>query len=159
MFKNLKYKRVSLFLFFIFINFGCLGIGTLLMNNGPQTEWYLSLNKAPWTPPGWFFGFAWSSIMLCFSIYLVKFFEQFPNKKKMLLYTIQVVLNVIWNYIFFNLQEIAFGLAIILLLTILIFYFFFTFKSELKKTSYLLAPYMIWLCVASSLNFYILIYN
>ena len=40
------------------------------MANGPQTEWYLNLNKAHWTPPGWVFGAAWTTIMICFSIYL-----------------------------------------------------------------------------------------
>lgn len=92
-------KSAKLLIIFLLINFGGLALGTLLMNNGPQSEWYLNLNKAPWTPPGWVFGFAWTTIMICFSIYLVKFFET-SNQKKIVLYTIQVILNVSWNYIF-----------------------------------------------------------
>ena len=129
------------------------------MNNGPQTDWYLFLNKAPWTPPGWFFGFAWSTIMLCFSIYLVPFLNENQTREKYIFYVIQIVLNVIWNYVFFNLQNILLGLVVIISLTFLIFYFFFCFKKELKNYSYLLTPYMLWLCVATSLNLYILIYN
>ena len=32
------------------LNFGALGLGTILMDNGPETLWYTSLNQAPWTP-------------------------------------------------------------------------------------------------------------
>ena len=42
--KNNKFFRGLLFLVF---NFLALGIGVILMKNGPQTEWYLQLNKAP----------------------------------------------------------------------------------------------------------------
>jgi len=63
-------KKVLLLAFFLVLNFGALGIGVLLMNNGPQDAWYAALNKAPWTPPGWFFGVAWNTIMICFSIYM-----------------------------------------------------------------------------------------
>ena len=63
------------FIFFLFINFGSLALGSWLMNNGPQSEWYIQLNKAPWTPAGWVFGVAWTTIMICFSLYLAKLFE------------------------------------------------------------------------------------
>ena len=144
---------------FLFINFGVLAIGSWLMNNGPMTDWYLSLSKAPWTPPGWVFGAAWTSIMICFSIYLLYFFTKKYTRKKLLLFIIQVLLNVSWNYIFFNQQQVLFALIIITLLTALIFYLFLSYLKEQKKVSYLLLPYMIWLCIATSLNLYILIHN
>ncbi len=152
-------KKAALFSLFFAINFGGLAIGMWLMNNGPQSNWYLDLNKAPWTPPSWVFGTAWSTIMICFAIYLVSFFTKNYSKKKLVLYSIQVVLNVSWNYVFFNQHWITGGLIILILLTSLIFYFFFTFYKKQKQTSYFLLPYMIWLCVATSLNLYILIYN
>jgi benzodiazapine receptor len=144
---------------FLFINFGGLAIGSWLMNSGPMTDWYLNLSKAPWTPPGWVFGAAWTSIMICFSIYLLYFFTKKYTRKKLLLFIIQVLLNVSWNYIFFNQQQVLFALIIITLLTALIFYLFLSYLKEQKKVSYLLLPYMIWLCIATSLNLYILIHN
>jgi tryptophan-rich sensory protein len=124
-----------------------------------MTDWYLNLSKAPWTPPGWVFGAAWTSIMICFSIYLLYFFTKKYTRKKLLLFIIQVLLNVSWNYIFFNQQKVLFALIIITLLTALIFYLFLSYLKEQKKVSYLLLPYMIWLCIATSLNLYILIHN
>ena len=124
-----------------------------------MSEWYMSLNQAPWTPPGWVFGAAWTTIMICFSIYLVGFFLEKYNSKKLVLYTIQVLLNVSWNYIFFNQHQVTFALVVILSLTAVMFYFFFTYKKEQKKKSYLLLPYILWLCIANSLNLYIFIHN
>jgi tryptophan-rich sensory protein len=153
-------KTLKLLFLFLFINFGGLAVGSWLMDNGPLTDWYMNLNQAPWTPPGWVFGVAWTTIMICFSIYLTYLFKDHNSKSLRLLYLFQVFLNVIWNYLFFNQHLVALGLLTIILLTLVIFYFFFKYRMDsMKKLKYLLLPYMIWLCIASSLNAYILFYN
>ncbi|TVZ60020.1 TspO/MBR related protein [Flavobacteriaceae bacterium MAR_2010_105] len=153
-------KTVKLLVVFLFINFGGLALGSWLMNNGPLSEWYLNLNKAPWTPPGWIFGVAWTTIMVCFSIYLAFLFKDYNSRSLRVVYSIQVFLNVIWNYLFFNLHLVVFGLLVIGLLTLIIFYLFFKYRMDsMKKLKYLLLPYMVWLCIATSLNAYIAIYN
>jgi len=152
-------NKTKYLILFLFINFGGLALGSWLMNNGPNTDWYLNLTKAPWTPSGWVFGAAWTSIMICFSIYLIFLFTKNYNQKKLFLFGIQFILNVSWNYLFFNKHEIFISLISITLLTALIFFLFFHYYKALKKISYLLLPYMIWLCIATSLNLYILIHN
>lgn len=144
---------------FLLINFGGLALGSWLMNNGPMTKWYINLNKAPWTPPGWVFGAAWTLIMVCFSIYLAHLFTNSPSAKIKRAFIIQVFLNIIWNYIFFNKHFITLGFICINLLATVVFYFFFSFKTRPKKIKLLLLPYMIWLLIASSLNGYILFNN
>ena len=146
-------------LLFLVVNFGALYIGSLLMNNGPQTQWYSNLNQAPWTPPGWVFGFAWSTIMLCFSIFMAYLVDTLGFNKIAMIFGIQFVLNVIWNYIFFNLHNTEFGLVIIVLLTLVVFYFLYNYKSVLKLKSLLILPYFLWLLVATSLNLYIVLKN
>jgi len=152
-------KQAKLTLLFLFINFGSLAIGSWLMNGGSMSDWYINLNKAPWTPPSWVFGAAWTIIMICFSIYLGKSFAIDNNQKLRIIFLIQVILNVSWNYIFFNQHQILVALICILLLTSLIFFYFFKLSKKLKTYKFLLLPYMIWLCIATSLNLYILIYN
>jgi len=152
-------KLFKHFLFFLIINFGGLYIGNLLMNNGPQTSWYINLNKAPWTPPGWVFGAAWTLIMICFSIYLAHLFIKVDSTKLKLAFALQVVLNVSWNYVFFNQHLVTFGLVIISALTIVLFTFFFSNFKSIKTKSYLILPYMIWLLIATSLNAFILFNN
>ena len=147
---------IYLFLFLI-INFGSLALGTILMNNGPQTEWYINLNKAPWTPPGWVFGVTWSFIMACFAFYLANLFNKQSSQQLKIAFTLQVILNISWNYIFFNQHLILLGLINLILLNILLCYFFFNLSRN--KYKFLLIPYMIWMCIATSLNLYILIHN
>ncbi|QRM89990.1 tryptophan-rich sensory protein [Lacinutrix sp. WUR7] len=147
----------KVFVSFLILNFGALGIGSWLMNNGPRTEWYMNLNQAPWTPPGRVFGVAWTSIMICFSIYMAQLYLKMPTKEVLTLFALQFILNVMWNYVFFNQHLILIGFLVIILLTILVCYFFFKFDAI--QTRYLLLPYILWLCIATSLNGYILINN
>lgn len=152
--KLLKYTIV-----FLAINFGALAIGNWLMADGPRTDWYINLNKAPWTPPGWFFGLAWTTIMICFSIYMAYLYKLIPNSKLKILFTVQFIFNVIWNYIFFNQHFIFLGLVCIIILTAIVGKFLFDYKSLLKTKNILIIPYFIWLCVATSLNVYIVLKN
>lgn len=144
---------------FLVINFGALYVGTLLMNNGPQTNWYMNLNKAPWTPPGWVFGMAWTTIMFCFSIYMAYLINILFNTKIIILFSVQFILNVIWNYIFFNQHLVSIGLLVIIALTAIVTIMLYDYRKKLKLKSLLILPYFIWLCIATSLNMYILIHN
>lgn len=151
-------KLLKHIIIFLIINFGALAIGSWLMANGPQTNWYINLNKAPWTPPGWVFGAAWTSIMICFSIYIAYLFQEKSNKI-IGLFIAQFVLNVMWNYVFFNQHMVELGLIIIMLLTAIVSVFLYDYKNILKTKSFLILPYFIWLCIATSLNMYILFHN
>jgi benzodiazapine receptor len=150
------YIRLVLFLI---INLSTLGIGTILMNDGPNTSWYLGLEKAPWTPPGWVFGFAWTTIMICFSIYMAKLIEAKETKTILVLFLIQSILNISWNYIFFNQHMAVLGMIYLILLMLLIAFFTFNYKSQLKIYTVFILPYLLWLIVANSLNGYILFTN
>ncbi len=152
-------KQLKFTILFLIINFGGLAIGSWLMDNGPQSDWYTNLNQAPWTPPGWVFGVAWTTIMICFSIYLGKLFLVDESKKMRLTFLFQFILNVSWNFFFFNQHLVAFSLFTIPLLTSLLFIYFFKLSSKAGHYNYLLLPYVIWLCIATSLNLYILIHN
>ena len=145
--------------FFLILNFSALAIGSLFTNSGVSSEWYQNLSKAPWTPPGWIFGVAWSSIMIFFAIYMAYLIKLKPKKIIIILYSIQWILNIAWNPIFFYFQEITLGLICISLLTALITVLFFKYLKEQKIKTLLLAPYAIWLIIATSLNAYIFLYN
>ena len=145
---------------FLILNFGALAIGSYFTDGGASSDWYQNLNKAQWTPPGWVFGVAWTSIMICYSVYMAYLIKINHNTRKIiLLYSIHWVLNVAWNLIFFKLHLTILGLIEICLLTTLISYLCIHFWKELKTKTLLIFPYLIWLFIASSLNAYIVIYN
>jgi tryptophan-rich sensory protein len=148
-----------LIILFLILNFGGLAIGSWLMGEGPSSNWYLNLNKAPWTPPGWVFGAAWTLIMICFSLYLAYFFKAEINNFKIGLFVVLWLLNVSWNYIFFNQYQILTALVVIIALTLIILFLSLFYISEFKYKQLLLAPYAIWLIIACSLNAYAYFYN
>jgi tryptophan-rich sensory protein len=145
---------------FLFLNFGALALGGLFAGSGAGSNWYAELNKAPWTPPGWVFGFAWTTIMLCFSVYMATLYAKTKSVKTVIiLYAIQWMLNVAWNPIFFHLHNPIIGLIVIVALTGLVTYFLFRYRSSQKGFSLLLLPYVIWLFIATSLNAYVVFMN
>ena len=145
---------------FLIINFGALAIVGFFTGKGVPSDWYISLDKAPWTPPGWVFGTAWTTIMICFSIYMAYLWPVVENKNLLIvLFIIQWVLNVSWNPTFFYYQLVLAGLIIITGLTIIVGSFLLLYWSELKFKTLLILPYFIWLLVATSLNGYILFKN
>lgn len=150
----------SKLILFLVLNFAALGIGAFLMGDGVPSEWYQTLNKAPWTPPGWVFGAAWTSIMVFFAFYMAYAWDSVENKQHLIaLFSTQWVLNVFWNPVFFHFHWMIPSLVMILALAILMGYFFMFYWMELKFKSFLVLPYFVWLLIATSLNFYAYWYN
>ena len=152
-------KFALTFIFFLGLNFGALFLGNILMNNGATSDWYLNLNKAAWTPAGWVFGAAWTSVMLFFSVYMTFLYQNLKIQKVILLYALHLLFNISWNFIFMNKHMIILGLIDISLLTILMFYFLIAHSKILNNVRFFVLPYCIWLLIATSLNLYIVIYN
>ncbi len=151
---------ITRLIIFLAINFGALGIGGFYTGKGVPSDWYVNLDKAPWTPPGWMFGFAWTTIMICFSIYLAYLWPKVENKQFMIgLYVVQWILNVAWNPIFFHFHQTIAGLIVIALLAVVVGCFLFNYWSIIKVKSLLILPYLVWLIIATSLNAYIVIKN
>ena len=146
-------------LLFLIINFGGLFIGGLFTGEGVPSDWYQNLNKAPWTPPGWVFGAAWTTIMICFSVYMARLWKKITLKNLLYLYIAEFILNVIWNPLFFHFKWINVALLSISLLTILIIYMAVSLRVEMRYKTLLIFPYLIWLIIATSLNGYIVLYN
>jgi hypothetical protein len=58
------------FLAFVLLNFLGLYIGGRFTGPGVTSSWYQTLDQAPWTPPGWVFGVAWTTVMIGFSWFM-----------------------------------------------------------------------------------------
>lgn len=156
---NEKIMLTRIVIFFV-LNFGALALGGLFTGKGVSSEWYQTLNKAPWTPPGWVFGAAWTLIMVCFSFYMASLLGASKNITLLIgLFALQWILNVSWNPMFFYYQNVFVSLLIISSLTILIGYFMVYYFPILKLKTLLILPYFLWLLIATSLNFFIAVKN
>ncbi len=155
-------KKLVHFFLYLILNFGALAIGGFLMGSSPnENAWYVHLNQAPWTPPGFVFGLAWMIIMLCFTLYLTtSSVFVLGEKKRRNTYLVHLLLNVSWNPIFFyfHLTWLAFPILIALILSLILLNRQMD-NSASKVKSLLLLPYFIWLLIAASLNAYVAIMN
>jgi tryptophan-rich sensory protein len=138
------------------LNFAALALGSWLMGSTPvDNSWYQSVNKAPWTPPGWVFGFAWTTIMICYSIFMGKAIQVDGSAVMLyIMFAIQFVLNVMWNPVFFRWHMLGLSLVVILSLTVLIGWFTYWGFKNAGVWGVLMLPYIVWLCIACSLNWY-----
>ena len=153
----MNWKRLVLFLL---VNFGALALGGLFTGDGVSSDWYQNMNQAPWTPPGWVFGVAWTFIMICFAFFMTYSWNVSKDRSMLLtLFVVQWILNVGWSPTFFYLREVLIGLMVISALTLLVWYLLYKSRQELKMKSLLILPYAVWLAIANSLNAYIYLNN
>ncbi len=123
--------------------------------------WYAVLNKPVFAPPNWVFGPVWTTlyILMGISLYLLWTSKKKGKEKVMRLFFIQLALNFLWSIIFFGMHNIFLAFVEIIILWILIF---LTIRRSLlidKNAAYLLYPYIVWVTIASILNFSLLILN
>jgi len=143
--------------FFLILNFGALALGSYLMGEGPLGSWYTNLNKAPWTPPGWVFGASWTLIMICLSLFMNKAVQVESLRNTILwIYAVQLVFNIAWNPLFFDLHWMGWALVEIIVLVFIVGAMALIAKPHLPKVTWLLTPYVVWLSIAITLNAYAL---
>ncbi len=153
-------KHYIRFIVFLSINLGALGIGAMLMGEGPESDWYKHLAIAPWTPPGWIFGGVWLTIMILFSIYAAKIQQRTTGRYLFsIMFVLQWILNVSWNPLFFMYHLPGTSLFVIICLFLLLILMAMHFSHVAKHYTWLILPYISWLLIAISLNAYVAIFN
>ena len=153
-------QKLRTSLIFGFLNFGGLYLGALSTTPGVNSPWYTNLNQAPWTPPGYVFGLAWTLIMICFTAYMSLLWqEKSVRKTAKKLFILSWGLNVLWNPVFFGFHKTDAALIIISGLLVLLVIVAIKFVRFLQLKTLWIAPYIIWLIIATSLNAYIVYQN
>ncbi len=144
---------------------GPLVAGTVvgLLTMGGVLTWYATLNKPWFTPPNYVFGPVWTVlyILMGISLYLVisQGWEKKPVKTGVLLFGLQLVVNLVWSFLFFGMQLPLAGLADIFLLLVLIVATIVAFHRVSKPAAILLVPYLAWVCIATALNAGVVLLN
>lgn len=124
---------------------------------------YQNIIKPSFAPPGWIFPIVWAVLyfLMAISLYRIILKGKQNNNitKALILFFIQLFLNLIWTTIFFRFN--LYGLAFIEILLMLIFILLTTFEffRHDKIASFLMIPYIAWTSFASVLNFVIWMLN
>lgn len=151
--------QLKLFLLFLLFNFGGLALGSYLQGSIANNTWYLELNRAPWTPPGWVFGAAWFVIMLAYSYFLSQLSITINHRFISVLFVVSWIMNVAWSPLFFRFHQTQIALVVLAILFLCILTFFLLFGRKMGALSFLLLPYLVWLGIAFSLNWYVISNN
>ncbi len=117
--------------------------------------WYASLNRPSFSPPNWVFGPVWTTlyVLLGFSFFLI--WKESPSKGRnsaIIVFSIQLLLNFAWSFIFFYFNFIGAALLEIILLWISIIAMIYLFYKIKPLAAYLNIPYLLWVSFATILN-------
>jgi benzodiazapine receptor len=126
-------------------------------------EWYDDLDKAPWNPPGWVFGPAWTVLyaLMAIAAWLVARtgLEQRTVQVALVLYGVQLALNLAWSLLFFGARAPGWALVDIVALVVLVTVTTVAFWRIDTTAGWLLVPYLAWIVFAATLNVWIVLRN
>jgi len=138
----------------VVVTFAAAGIGSVF-TSGSVSEWYPSIEKPSWTPPGWLFGPVWTALytLMAVAAWVIWRKEGWAGARAALvLYAVQLALNAAWSPLFFGLRMpgVAFAELVVLWMAIIATAVAFWKKSPLAGA--LLVPYVLWTTFAAALN-------
>lgn len=138
-----------------------LALGFLGSLIGNVQNGFMDVYKPSFTPPMIVFPIAWTIlyILMGISSYLIYESDSKEKGKALLIYGIQLILNSLWTFFFFNLKWFLFSFILVIIILILVIIMTYKFYNINKVAAYLQIPYILWLVFASILSFNVYLLN
>ena len=117
--------------------------------------WYASLNRPSYNPPNWIFGPVWTTLYILLGISFFLIWKENPTRERNLaikVFSIQMLLNFAWSFLFFYSNLIGIAFIEIILLWISIAAMIYLFYKIKPVAAYLNIPYLLWVSFATILN-------
>jgi len=130
------------------------GLGSLATFDAVRT-WYPTLTRPVFAPPNWVFGPVWTALyaMMGVASWLVWRAPDRPRARHALaLYSLQLLLNLAWSWLFFGLRQPLAALVEIVALLTLIALTTLRFAPLSRAAAALMMPYLAWVSFATLLN-------
>ncbi len=135
----------------------CLLIGFLgsLATLSSVDSWYVELSKPAWTPPDWVFAPVWTTLYILMAVAAWWVLGRAGKRTglSLALFSGQLLLNLLWSYLFFWMRWPGGALIEIVVLLLVILAMTWTFAGVSRFAGWLLAPYVAWVSFAMVLNF------
>lgn len=130
------------------------GLSALI--TGSFSDFFETYKAPPLLPPGWLFPVVWVILyaLMGWSAYLISISKAEPDRIKasMTVYWVQLAFNFSWSIVFFRLEWLWGGAAVIIALLLLIAVMILLFVRVEKKAALINIPYLIWVAFATYLN-------
>ena len=153
-------RKVALAAFLV-LTLGTGLLGRIVAGTGLET-WYRGLSKPPLTPPDWVFAVVWTLLFVLMAVAAWRVWLTLPGpgrRVSLIVFGLQLALNLGWTVIFFGLQLPRVALAMLLALVLAVLADTLLFAQRDRLAAGLMLPYLAWLGFAGYLNFGILQLN
>jgi tryptophan-rich sensory protein len=131
--------------------------GAVFTAQGLQ-EWYDTLQQPALAPPNWVFGPVWTALFALIGVALWLVWRQADSSPREVrvgvgIFVIHFGFNLGWSAVFFGMQKIGWGMAVIGSLWLLIVATMWAFDRVDRRAALLLVPYLLWVSFAAYLNY------
>lgn len=161
-FVNKRFGRDVLGLvLFLLLCLAVSGIGGAITATSVDT-WYQALEKPPFNPPDWVFAPVWTLIYLLMAVAGWRIWRTPASAARgnaLLLFAVQLVLNLVWSLVFFGFQQIGMALVEIATLLAAILANSIVFWRIDRAAGVLFVPYVLWVAYATVLNLSLWVLN
>lgn len=129
-------------------------IAGLLSQNGMK-DFQTQITQPPLSPPPLLFPIVWSILYALMGISAARISLSQPSQVRSLglnLFVVQLAVNFLWPFFFFNLQAYGFAILWLILLWLLVATMIYVFQKTDTVAAILQIPYLLWLSFALYLN-------
>jgi tryptophan-rich sensory protein len=133
-----------------------------LSGSGAQNPWFETLVKPELYPPPETFGIAWTILYIMMglaSALVAVAWGARGRRLALILFALQLALNLAWSPLFFAFHEIRGALILVGLIDVMVLATLVAFWRVRKLAAVLLVPYLVWLGFATYLNWQLLELN
>jgi benzodiazapine receptor len=154
-------KNTVPLLFFLAMCLGVAAVGGWITQTSVN-DWYQTLIKPPMNPPDWVFTPTWIALYVMMAVAGWRVWLRPANslhRMAMLAFAIQLILNLMWSFIFFGAKSPGFAAIEIVLLWISILITLLLFWRIDRFAGWIMCPYVLWVSFAIYLNISIFLRN
>jgi translocator protein len=153
--EGMRLKSVARLTFSLLL---CLSVGAIeaQVTRPEISTWYAGLIKPSWTPPPLVFPIAWTFLYILMAVSFWRLWDtaapSVARTKAMTWFLLQLALNALWSPVFFGWHGAKTALAIIIALLIAIAGAIAAAARVERLAAWLLAPYLLWVAYATTIN-------
>lgn len=129
-----------------------------LSGSGEGSAWFSALEMPAIYPPGWLFGIVWTILYALMGLAMAVIAAAKGARGRglaVLMFVVQLVLNLAWSPVFFGGHQITGALVVIALLDLAVIVTVALFWKIRRSAALLMLPYLAWILFATLLTWQI----
>ena len=138
-------------------------LGSMVTMPAVESMWFIDLNKPVFQPPNWLFAPVWTILYILMGvaagIVYVEGKNKMEGKTALILFAVQLILNILWSFMFFGVQTLlGASVNIVLLWGTLLATIIYFFKVN-RAAGWMMIPYILWVTFATILTITLFVMN